>query len=299
VQTDPDEAPFKQLATRILPALMAEKERAGLQHLIVDMSQSLLHARSISLALVKNNMISCVSTSGDVEKAQHDKKESGWLEVPPRSHVGEAIQLRKPVCANAVETNEDGRTIKVRKSWVPVLARKTSDAQEEPRNDVVAILEICTKKGSRGSSALALEKELCVALAAVAAQALSTMEERLVDERRIRRAEAMADAAVAFWELDHKAVCEAVCTSACKYMGAEAADIFVLEDEPKDAEYPCMVNGADPTIVIPFQKGIVGDVAATGRSLNLFNAHTDSRYNPRYDRPVSSKNLKPVSNCGR
>ena len=62
-------------------------------------------------------------------------------------------------------------------------------------------------------------------MSTVAAEALQVLADRQKGEQLVARATAMADAAVAFWNLDRTAVCASVCDCAQKYMGAEVEQI--------------------------------------------------------------------------
>lgn len=71
-------------------------------------------------------------------------------------------------------------------------------------------------------------------------------------------------------------------------IAVELCDLYVVMQNPKRGTYELrLVNNSDDGLaaaVVPFGEGIAGCVAQTGIAIATSDAHTDSRYNPRYDR---------------
>jgi len=66
-------------------------------------------------------------------------------------------------------------------------------------------------------------------------------------------------------------------------LAADRCTIFIL-DKNKKILWSKVAQGSPSMIAFPWDKGIAGEAARTGKTLNIKNARKDSRFNPQVDR---------------
>jgi len=316
---------MQSAVTKAIPTLFSVQEPARLHQTIASMAREALGATSVGLALLQDDKMCSVPVDAPKSGQRGGVPGAEWSTIPLKSPIDTAIKSRRVV---SVQTVEDYEQIlcKICRVWVPLLVGSPPPppCDEEEVIDtriVIAMLELCLPvHTARGRSGLTEEETSCIdSLSTVAAQALSLAKERMQSQRAVQQATCLAEAAVAFWELDQSAMFERVCDSANTYMATQAAAIFITKegkDRGGDKEkaavkntnekeesgkesgkekvfdpskvYPHLYNGLDESIIVPFHQGIVGNVAGSATAINISNAHQDPRYNPRYDRQSTS-----------
>jgi len=229
----------------------------------------------VSLALVKNGMMRVVLDEGHPQP--------GWVPIPPRSPIGTAVQSGRASEATTVE-DSNGKTAKVCRIWMPLQPDPGGgEAQPCAVLGVLEMVHYLTPPLRDGASIVA--SSLVQAFSTLASHALALQAERQHSERLIQRATAMADAATCEWDGDAAQACRQLCTAAEQYLAAQVATLFWVR-QSESGQY--LVHGADNSVTIPSNKGIMGCVAERKLPLNIANAHKDSRYHPRYDRQAST-----------
>lgn len=71
-------------------------------------------------------------------------------------------------------------------------------------------------------------------------------------------------------------------------LSADRCTIFIL-DKTKKILWSKVAHGSPSMITFPWDKGIAGEAARTGKVLNIKNAYKDSRFNPQVDKDVGYK----------
>ena len=75
---------------------------------------------------------------------------------------------------------------------------------------------------------------------------------------------------------------ERIVDETIEFLDCDRATVFIL-DEKKEELWSKVAKGSDFTIKIPMNKGIVGHVVMTGKSVNIIDAYSDERFNKQVD----------------
>ncbi len=98
---------------------------------------------------------------------------------------------------------------------------------------------------------------------------------------------------------------EKIVDETCECLECDRATLFML-DQQKEELWSKVAKGSNKTIRIPWNKGIVGQVAEKGEPLTISNAYSDERFNKEIDRqmnyktntilcvPIMNKNLQVI-----
>ena len=75
---------------------------------------------------------------------------------------------------------------------------------------------------------------------------------------------------------------EKIVDETVEFLECDRATVFIL-DEKKEELWSKVAKGSDFTIRIPMDKGIVGHVVVSGKSVNILDAYSDERFNKNVD----------------
>lgn len=75
---------------------------------------------------------------------------------------------------------------------------------------------------------------------------------------------------------------EKIVDQTIEFLECDRATVFIL-DEKKEELWSKVAKGSDFTIKIPMDKGVVGNVVMTGKSVNIVDAYADDRFNKEVD----------------
>jgi len=185
--------------------------------------------------------------------------------------------------ASAVTTGKVQIINQGRTQFFPLLRPQTS-ASQTMMSRALGVLEVSCSPGKKGFKQSDLE---LLHTAQHEAQGLLTLWAD--SQKQLRRLTTVTQAAItAFWKLDYAAVLNHFEQAVKEVIAVELCDLYVVMQNPKRGTYELrLVNNAEDGLaaaVVPFGEGIAGCVAQTGIAIATSDAHTDSRYNPRYDR---------------
>jgi len=167
--------------------------------------------------------------------------------------------------------------------YFPLLRLQTSTSQTVKQRSL-GCLEVSCKPGKKG-----FKKGDLDVLHSAQLQASGLLSLWADSGKQLTRLTAVTQAAItAFWKLDYAAVLDHFEQTVREVIAVELCDLYVVTQNPKRGTYELkLVNNLDDHAAIatvPFGEGIAGCVAQTGIAIATADAHTDSRYNPRYDR---------------
>jgi signal transduction protein with GAF and PtsI domain len=109
-----------------------------------------------------------------------------------------------------------------------------------------------------------------------------SVQEQLIDMRRKANAmQKLLDASRTIATLDPLQATDNIVTETCRILNCDRATIFTLDDVSHELVL-CAAEGAR-NIRVPVGQGIAGSVAATGESINIVDAYSDSRFNSSAD----------------
>jgi len=100
-------------------------------------------------------------------------------------------------------------------------------------------------------------------------------------ERLVKAAKSIAD------NLDPYDATNTIVQEACAILGADRASIFIVSNDKKILAL-MMAEGAKE-ITVPIGVGIAGGVASTGKSVNIGDCYSDSRFDPSFDKKTGYK----------
>lgn len=109
-----------------------------------------------------------------------------------------------------------------------------------------------------------------------------SLQEQLIDMRRKANAmQKLLDASRTIATLDPLQATDNIITETCRILNCDRATIFTL-DEASHELVLCAAEGIR-NIRVPVGQGIAGSVAATGETINIVDAYSDSRFNNSAD----------------
>lgn len=169
--------------------------------------------------------------------------------------------------------------------YFPLLRPQTSTSQTVSQRSLGCI-EVSCKPGKKG-----LKKGDLDVVHSAQFEASGLLSLWADSQKQLTRLTAVTQAAItAFWKLDYAAVLDHFEQTVREVIAVELCDLYVVTQNPKRGTYELkLVNNLDDDTApatVPFGEGIAGCVAQTGIAIATADAHTDSRYNPRYDRGV-------------
>jgi len=155
-------------------------------------------------------------------------------------------------------------------------------------NGCIGCVELQGSRLGKGFSNPA-EREEIFATTSTAARLLN---EKGMESRRMWRMHTLVQACTStFWQLNYAEIMAQFETQVKDLFKAEVLDIYVVAFNKKHNTYELHLanfkegqTGLKREMIVPFGMGISGDVADTGKAVNLYNAHKDPRYHPRFDR---------------
>ena len=109
-------------------------------------------------------------------------------------------------------------------------------------------------------------------------------------ESLLKQQQHLLDASYALHStLDLDEVLERILTEACRGVSAERGTVYMFSDDRSQIWSRVLQGDSKFEIRLPVGTGIAGAVAATGKTINIPNAQTDSRFDPTWDKETGFK----------